>query len=254
MRQAPEDKLLLRRRDGMPAPSPVSGITTIGFDADDTLWHNERFFRITEEQFNSLLTGFAPPEDLSQKLLEAEKRNLDHYGFGIKGYTLSMIETAIEVTQGRVSANVIAEILALGRELLRHPIEPLPFVRETLEGLAGQYRLLLITKGDLFDQERKLAQSGLGELFDAIEIVSSKVASTYQTIFARHGEGPGQSAMVGNSLKSDVLPAIEAGAWGIYVPQALIWALDRAEEPTGSPRFKRIRHLGELPRLLSGQT
>ncbi|TKB55812.1 MAG: HAD family hydrolase, partial [Mesorhizobium sp.] len=154
-------------------------LTTIGFDADDTLWQNEQFFRVTEKRFAALLADHAEEDRISARLLEAEKRNLAVYGFGIKGFTLSMIETAIEVTNGQVPASTIAEILAAGREMLSHPIEPLPHARETVEKLAGAYRLVLITKGDLFDQERKLAQSGLGELFDAVEIVSDKSAATY---------------------------------------------------------------------------
>jgi putative hydrolase of the HAD superfamily len=134
-----------------------SSVTAIGFDADDTLWQNEQFYRLTEERFTALLSGFADPGQVSSRLLEAEKRNLRHYGFGIKGFTLSMIETAIEVTEGRVSTAVIGEILSVGRDMLSHPIETLPHVRETLTELADSYRLILITKGDLFDQERKLA-------------------------------------------------------------------------------------------------
>ncbi|HVR66423.1 MAG TPA: HAD family hydrolase [Verrucomicrobiae bacterium] len=230
---------------------PASRIlSAIGFDADDTLWQNEQFYRLTERRLTELLAEHAEPGDVSRRLLEAEKRNLEFYGFGIKGFTLSMIETAIEVTEGRAPAAVIQEILASGRELLRHPVETLPHVRETLEQLAGKYRIILITKGDLFDQERKLAQSGLGELFDAVEIVSDKNASTYQRVFSRHGDGPGRSMMVGNSLKSDVVPAIEAGSWGVYVPHDLTWSLEHVDEPADSARFRRLEHLGELMRLI----
>ncbi|SDB02941.1 HAD family hydrolase [Bauldia litoralis] len=225
-------------------------LTTIGFDADDTLWQNETFFRMTEERFHALVSDYAEGEDLSARLLEAEKRNLAAYGFGIKGFTLSMIETAVEVTNGEVPASVIGEILAAGREMLSHPVETLPRARETLEELTGDYRIVLITKGDLFDQERKLAQSGLGELFDAIEIVSSKTVETYTRIFAQHGDGPERGMMVGNSLRSDILPAIEAGGWGVYVPHDLTWALEHAEPPNGSPRFRELADLGGLPELV----
>lgn len=225
-------------------------LTTIGFDADDTLWHNEQFYRLTEQHFTALLADYAEPESISQRLLEAERRNLRIYGFGIKGFTLSMIETAIEITDGRAPASVIAAILDAGREMHDHPIETLPYVKETLEQLAGPYRLVLITKGDLFDQERKLAQSGLGDLFDAVEIVSDKNASTYARIFARHGDGPGHSMMVGNSLKSDIVPAIEAGSWGVYVPHDLTWALEHAEPPLHSPRFRKLEHIGGLIELI----
>jgi putative hydrolase of the HAD superfamily len=227
-----------------------SRLTTIGFDADDTLWQNEQFFRLTQARFAALLKDHAAPDHIGQTLFEAEKRNLRHYGYGIKGFTLSMIETALEVTDGNAPASVVTEILGFGREMLAHPVETLPHARETLEKLAGDYRMVLITKGDLFDQERKLAQSGLGDLFDAVEIVSEKNAATYERLFARHGDGAERSMMVGNSLRSDVLPAIEAGGWGVFVPHALTWALEHAEEPVEAPRFRRLGHLGELPGLI----
>lgn len=226
-------------------------LTTIGFDADDTLWQNEQFFRLTERRLADLLADHAPGVDVAARLLEAERRNLGLYGFGIKGFVLSMIETAVEVTRGRAPANVISEILAAGREMLAHPIEILPHARETLESLAGRYRLVLITKGDMFDQERKLAQSGLGALFDAVEIVSDKSTAAYARIFSRHGDGPEQSMMVGNSLKSDVVPAIEAGGWGVHVPHELTWVLEHADAPRTASRFREIGHLGELPSLLA---
>ncbi|MBN9243641.1 MAG: HAD family hydrolase [Mesorhizobium sp.] len=229
---------------------PGGGLTTIGFDADDTLWQNEQFFRATERRLVELLAGHAGDADVTARLLEAERRNLAVYGFGIKGFTLSMVETAIEVSGGTVPAAVIAEIVAAGREMLAHPIEILPHARETLERLAGSYRLVLVTKGDLFDQERKLAGSGLADLFDAVEIVSDKSATTYERVFSRHGDGPGRAMMVGNSLKSDIVPAIEAGGWGIHVPHDLTWVLEHVEPPLGSPRFRQIVHLGELPALI----
>jgi len=229
----------------------VQTITTIGFDADDTLWQNEAFFRLTQDHFAGLLADYAPPEHLHDHLLAAERRNLGHYGFGVKGFVLSMIETAIEVTQSRVPATVIAEIIAAGRDLLAHPIDLLPHAEATLRSLAADYRVLLITKGDLLDQERKLAQSGLGDLFHGVEIVSDKTATAYTRIFARHGQGAARSLMVGNSLKSDVLPAIEAGGWGVHVPHGLTWALDRAEPPKGHPRFHTLPDLGGLPDLLA---
>lgn len=225
-------------------------ITAIGFDADDTLWQNEAFFRITQERFADLLADHADPDHLAERLDAAERRNLGAYGFGIKGFVLSMIETAIEVTGERVPARVIRELIEAGQEMLAHPIHLLPQARETVEALAGRYRLVLITKGDLIDQERKLAQSGLGELFDAVEIVSDKTRATYSSAFTRHGTGPNEALMVGNSLKSDVLPALEAGAWGVYVPHDLTWGYERAEPPLAHPRFAEIADLGGLPALI----
>lgn len=225
-------------------------ISTIGFDADDTLWHHERYFQLTQSRFTQLLAEFAAPADLEQKLLAAEKRNVAHYGFGIKGFTLSMVETAIEVTGGQVPGAIIGQILDAGRDMLSHPIEPLPGVRQALEALKPDFNLVLITKGDLIDQERKLAQSGLGEFFDAVEIVSHKTEATYQQVFARHGTGPQSAMMVGNSLRSDILPALGAGAWGVHVPSDFNWALDHAERPQNAQKFRMIEHLGKLEALI----
>jgi putative hydrolase of the HAD superfamily len=225
-------------------------IRTIAFDADDTLWQNEQFFRLTQERFVSLLSEHAERAHLEERLLDAERRNLGHYGFGIKGFTLSMIETAIEVTEQRVPASVISEIIAAGQDMLSHPIELLEGVEETVGQLAEAHHILLITKGDLLDQERKLAQSGLGDLFDGVEIVSDKTEAVYGEIFARRGVSPEAAMMVGNSLKSDVIPAIGAGAWGVYVPHDLTWALEHAEAPAAHPRFVKLQSLTGLPALV----
>lgn len=226
-------------------------VSVIGFDADDTLWQNEQYYKLTESHFRSLLADYAEGDHVSDRLLEAEKRNLAHYGFGIKGFTLSMIETALEITEGRAPSSVISEILGIGRDLLSHPVECLPHARDALDALAGKYFLVLITKGDLFDQERKLAQSGLGDYFDAVEIVSDKTATTYRRIFGKHGEGPERSMMIGNSLKSDVVPAIAAGAWGVFVPHELTWVLEHVEKPEEAPRFREIPDLGHVPDLVA---
>ncbi len=226
-------------------------VTTIGFDADDTLWQNETFYRITQDRFADLLADYTEPDPLHARLLEAERRNLGHYGFGIKGFMLSMIETAIEVTEARVPAPVIAEILAAGQEMLAHPIELLPQVEETVRRLAEDHTLVLITKGDLLDQERKLAQSGLGELFDAVEIVSDKREAVYARAFTTHGDGPERAMMVGNSMKSDVIPALAAGAWGVFVPHGLTWELEHAAAPEGHPRFREIDTLGRVIDLVA---
>ncbi|WP_371133941.1 HAD family hydrolase [Tabrizicola sp.] len=226
-------------------------LSTIGFDADDTLWQNETFFRLTQDRFATLLADYADATHLHDRLLAAERRNIGHYGFGVKGFTLSMIETAIEVTDARVPASVIAELVAAGREMLEHPIELLPHVRATVTALAQEYRIVLITKGDLLDQERKLAQSGLGDLFDAVEIVSHKTAAAYTTIFRRHGTGADQAMMVGNSLKSDVIPALEAGSWGVYIPHGLTWALETADLPVDHHRLHELTDLSALPALVA---
>jgi putative hydrolase of the HAD superfamily len=228
----------------------MTRITTIGFDADDTLWHNERFFRLTQDHFVSLLADYTDRDTLEARLLAAERRNLGQYGFGIKGFVLSMIETAIEVTDQRVPARVIAELLAAGQDMLRHPIELLPHAAEAIAALAPAHRLILITKGDLLDQERKLAQSGLGDLFDAVEIVSDKTPTIYARIFAQHGDGPEAALMVGNSMKSDIIPPILAGGWAVHVPHGLEWEIEKADPPLDHPRFRQIRDLGQLTDLM----
>jgi putative hydrolase of the HAD superfamily len=226
-------------------------LTTIGFDADDTLWHSERAFRLTEERFAALLADHVDAKGLSERLLETEKRNLHFYGFGRKGFVLSMIETAIDVTDGKVPTSILRDLIELGREMAAHPIEILPGVRETLERTAERYRIILITKGDLLDQEQKLARSNLGDLFQAVEIVSDKSPLTYQRIFARHGDGPERSMMVGNSLKSDVVPAIEVGSWGVFIPHELTWSMEHADAPKDAPRFRQLERIDELTRLLA---
>ncbi|MEO9787153.1 MAG: HAD family hydrolase [Aurantimonas coralicida] len=229
----------------------MPALTTIGFDADDTLWHNERFFQLTEARFREMLADHADAELVSSRLLEAERRNLGHYGFGIKGFVLSMIETALDVTGDTASPAIVRQILDAGREMLEHPVEALPEAQETLAALAGTYKLVLITKGDLFDQERKLAASGLGDYFDAVEIVSDKPAATYARLFARHGDGPARAMMVGNSLKSDVLPALAAGSFGVHVPHELTWALEHAEQPKNAARFRQVDRLGEVRTIIA---
>ncbi len=226
-------------------------LTTIGFDADDTLWHNETFFRLTQDRFAALLADHSPADHLHDRLLAAERRNLGHYGFGVKGFTLSMIETAIEVSGGQVPATVIGEILAAGREMLAHPVDLLPHARATVTALAADYGVVLITKGDLLDQERKLAQSGLGDLFNGVEIVSDKTPEIYRAAFARHGTGADQGLMVGNSLKSDVLPMLAVGGWGVHVPHGLTWALEQADPPQGHSRFHQMADLSPLPDLVA---
>lgn len=222
---------------------------TIGLDADDTLWHNERGFQMTQDRFADMLADAADPAHLRERLLAAEHRNLTIYGFGVKGFVLSMIETAIEVTDAKVSTDVISELLAMGRAMLADPVELLPDVADALAALRPHAELVLITKGDLLDQERKLAQSGLGDLFDSVEIVSDKTASVYARIFARHDTA--HQMMVGNSLRSDVIPALEAGAWGVHVPHDLTWEYERADAPNGHRHFCQIDSIAKLPALVA---
>lgn len=220
-------------------------ITTLGVDADDTLWHHETVFRLTHERFAALLAPHAPRADLLDALAAAERRNLRFYGYGVKAFTLSMIETALEVAPD-TPGSVLREILAAGREMLTHPIDTLPGVEASLRALGDRYRLVVITKGDLLDQERKLAASGLGDLFHAFEVVSEKTPEVYARLFVRHGQGPERSAMVGNSLRSDILPALEAGAYAAHIPYPLTWAHEMGETPVGHPRFAELNHFGEV--------
>lgn len=229
----------------------ITNVTTIAFDADDTLWHNETIFRLTEERFAALLQAEMDSEPLMERLLATERKNLKFYGYGIKGFTLSMIETALEITGEKLSPSIISEILAAGREMLTHPVDTLPGVRETLESLSRSFRLIVITKGDLFDQERKVAESGLGEIFNAVEIVSEKSVETYRELLTKHGTGPEQAIMVGNSLKSDVRPALEAGAWGVYIPYHITWGMEVADEPADHHRYRKLKAIEQLLELVA---
>ena len=227
-------------------------ITTVGLDADDTLWHNETIFRLTHARFVDLLDDHGDAATIEARLAETEQRNLRLYGYGVKGFTLSMIETAMELTQDKVSIGVIKQILAAGREMLTEPVEPLPGVDQALARLSERYRLVLITKGDLLHQEQKLAASGLGDLFAAVEIVSEKDADTYRRVFARHGTGPEQSVMAGNSVRSDVVPALDAGCWGALIPYPLVWAHEAASAPSDHPRYVELGSISDLPAWVDG--
>lgn len=226
-------------------------ITTVGLDADDTLWHNETIFRLTHARFVDLLADHGDEALIEARLAETEQRNLRLYGYGVKGFTLSMIETAMALTDGTAPPHVVREILAAGREMLAHPVETLPGVDEVVAELSETYRLVLITKGDLLDQERKLAASGLGERFAAVEIVSEKDRSTYDRVFNRHGTGPAQAVMVGNSMKSDVLPAIAAGAFAVHIPYAVTWAHELADAPENEPLYTSLDSIEALPQIIN---
>lgn len=228
-------------------------ITTVGLDADDTLWHNETIFRLTQARFVTLLAERADPAAVEARLSEIETRNLRLYGYGVKGFTLSMIETAMELCDGEPPASALREILAAGREMLAHPVETLAGVDEALAVLSERYRLVLITKGDLLDQERKLATSGLGDLFAAVEIVSEKDSATYTRVFSRHGTGATEAVMAGNSMKSDVLPALDAGAWAVHIPYHVTWAHEVAEAPADHPRFGALETIADLPAWISAR-
>jgi len=229
-------------------------ITTIAFDADDTLWHTERIFITTKEKYTALLGDFADKDFIEQHLDATETNNIKHFGYGIKGFTLSMIETACELTEGRITGDKIKEIIGFAKEMLAAPIEVLEGVRETIEELSKNYRLLVITKGDLLDQETKLAQSGLGDYFDGFEIVPRKDAKIYKYVMRRHALSAEEFLMVGNSLKSDILPVLEAGAQAVFVPYETEWFHEKVtDEELEGKNFGRIETMRELPEWLKSK-
>lgn len=227
-------------------------IRLVCLDADDTLWHNETFFRLTFQRFAGLLAPYAEGVLLEERLAAVERRNLATYGYGVKGFTLSMIETALEIGGAGLPASVTAEILAAGREMMRHPVDLLEGVREALVQLSARAPLVLVTKGDLFHQESKLAASGVGEYFSGVEIVSEKTPETYRRVFARHATDAAQAVMAGNSMRSDILPVLDAGGWAALVPYALTWDHELAEAPSGHPRYRELGHLDELAAWIAG--
>ncbi|MBC7952724.1 MAG: HAD family hydrolase [Rhodospirillaceae bacterium] len=223
-------------------------ITAIAFDGDDTLWHNEPLFWASTQRFQQLLAPYSDPAALAERLTATEIANLGLFGYGIKGFVLSMIETAIQVSGGRVPNAVIQEFLDRGKDMLAHPVHLLDGVAEALAAVRARgVTVMLITKGDLFDQESKLARSGLAELLDVIEIVSEKDAATYGRLLTRHGIAPDQA---GNSVRSDVLPMLEAGGWAVHVPYASTWVHEQADAPKDHPRYRPIGGMGELAGVL----
>lgn len=231
---------------------PATSDLVIGFDADDTLWHNESIFEKTHERYRALLAQYHNAATVDRTLFATEMRNLDLYGYGVKGFTLSAIETAIELTAGRIRAEEIQQLIVLGRQMLAHPVELLDGVEETLAALAGRHRLLLITKGDLRDQERKLTKSRLAPHFRHVEIISEKNELTYAEVLRRHGVAVRRFLMVGNSLKSDILPVLALGGAGAHVPYHLTWAAERVEEvPPAEGRFFRLASIRELPAVVA---
>jgi putative hydrolase of the HAD superfamily len=225
-------------------------LRTLAFDADDTLWHNEMHYAETQEAFRALLRPFHDDAWIDDRLHATEMRNLQHYGYGIKGFTLSMIETALELTEDRLDGAGIRQVVGLGKAMLDKPVVPLPGVAEALQALAGAFDLMVITKGDLFDQETKLAKSGLGGHFSKVEIVSEKDEATYAAILRRHGIRPAAFTMVGNSVKSDILPVLALGGRAVHIPYHLTWAHEVVASPVGSP-FPVLETIHELPALLA---
>jgi putative hydrolase of the HAD superfamily len=226
-------------------------LDAIAFDGDDTLWHNEGLFSMTQERFHALLAHAVAPEELDARLLATERENVAVYGYGVKGFTLSMIETAIEVTDGNVDAGTIARILTFAKEQLSHPVELLPGAAETIDALVDRYRLLLITKGDLFDQESKIARSGLADRFDVIEVVAEKEPDVYRRVLRRNAIDPERFLMIGNSVRSDVLPVLAVGGRAAHVPYHLTWELEVAEAPHEHNGYWELDDISQVPALVA---
>jgi putative hydrolase of the HAD superfamily len=222
-------------------------VNLICLDADDTLWHNMRHFDVAERALFTVLKQFVGSEIVRDRLQQVGARNLALYGYGVKSFTLSMIETATELCGDALLPSAVREILAIGRDLLNHPIELLPGVEVALHALQDRAQLVLVTKGELLHQETKLAASGLGDRFSGIEIVSEKTADSFRRLISHYGAAPERSVMAGDSIRSDVLPALEAGTWAAHVPHEIVWFYERADPPLNHPRFKRLQNLAELP-------
>jgi putative hydrolase of the HAD superfamily len=223
----------------------------LAFDGDDTLWHNESRFHLTQSALRDLVRRHVPDADVDNHLFEVEMRNLGLYGYGIKAFTLSMLETAIHLTEGRIPAADLQVILGWGKRMLMEPTELLDGVQETLLEISARYSLLLITKGDLFDQESKLARSGLADLFSGVEILSDKTVDSYGSLLKRRGIEPKDFVMVGNSLRSDIAPVVALGARAVHIPYHVTWAHEHVpEESLPSEGWYRLESIAGLGGLL----
>lgn len=223
---------------------------TIAFDADDTLWHNEPYFDEAQAKFCELFQDFASKQEILQLILNHQVKNMPLYGFGIKAFTLSMIEAALELTNHQINGAIIEKIIAIGKNLLQKPVELMPNVTEVLEQLKGKHKLVVATKGDLKDQHRKLHDSGLGHYFHHIEVMSDKTDLDYTKMLHRLDCQPENFIMVGNSLKSDVLPVLNIGGMGIHIPYHTTWEYEKIDFEIKHDNFKAITNLTELFEIL----
>ncbi|HVH63184.1 MAG TPA: HAD family hydrolase [Candidatus Dormibacteraeota bacterium] len=226
-------------------------VRVLGFDGDDTLWHSETRFTVTQNEFRDLVHRHVPEVDVDARLAEMEMKNLAIYGYGIKSFTLSMLETAIELTEGKIPASDLEVVLGWGKRMLMEPTKLLDGVEATLRQLASRYDLFLITKGDLFDQESKLAQSGLGDLFFGVEILSDKNVDSYRGVFKRRGIAAETFVMVGNSLRSDIVPVVQLGARAIYIPYEVTWHHELVpEDVLPANGWRKVERIADLPSVL----
>jgi putative hydrolase of the HAD superfamily len=228
----------------------MAGLQLVGFDADDTLWRSEDYFDAAQAEFERIVGGYVDLDDARaiDRLYAIEKGNLAIFGYGVKGMALSMIEAAIAITARRISAEDLHRIVELAKDMLRHPVELLPGVREAVEAIAAEHAVVLITKGDLFHQEAKVRDSGLADLFRRIEIVSEKDAPTYARVLAEFDVAAEHFAMIGNSLRSDIAPVLQLGGWGVHVPYHTTWIHEReADVAADAPRLRSVASARDLP-------
>ena len=225
-------------------------IQVIGFDADDTLWVNETYFRDTEEKFAELLEGYETKNKIDQELFKMEMANLDTYGYGIKGFVLSMIESALDLSNNKISQETLGEILILGKKMISHPVELLDGVEEVLSKLMGKYRLIVLTKGDLLDQERKLEKSGLSQYFHHVEVLSDKKERNYSNLLEHLNIKIDEFLMIGNSLKSDVLPILNIGAKAVHIPFHTTWAHEMVADDEMVNNHLKLNSLKDILKYL----
>lgn len=224
----------------------TSSIKVIAFDADDTLWVNEPYYQASEKKFEEILSAYAPGCEARKELVKTDIQNVEIYGYGVKGFVLSMIETALRLTDHNIPQSVIRDLINLGKEMLQMPVELLDGVEDTLNHLKGRYRLILATKGDLLDQQRKLKRSGLIACFDHIEIMSDKQEADYKDLIRRINVQPHEFLMVGNSVKSDILPVLALGGLAIHIPFHVTWEHEKVEKPLASERFAEFSFMAEI--------
>ncbi|MBN2731457.1 MAG: HAD family hydrolase [Balneolaceae bacterium] len=231
----------------------MENINYIAFDADDTLWVNEPIFQSAEEKCKEILGPYIAPSELSDRLYETEMKNLKLFGYGIKSFMLSLIETVVELSDNKVSGEDVQQIIDLGKDMIRHPVELLDSVEETVITLKEDYTLMILTKGDLFDQESKIARSGLDPHFKHIEIVSKKNEDVYSNILSRYAIEPSEFLMIGNSLKSDVLPVSSIGAQAVHIPFHTTWAHETIDpSDTEKDGYHKLENISQVPQLLNG--
>ena len=224
----------------------LNGIKVIAFDADDTLWVNEPYYRKAEEEFCELLKDYMPKETCNRILFDIEMKNLEVYGYGIKPFALSLIEAAITISDNKIPISVVTTLIDRAKKMLHHPIELLDGIEQTLKVLSKKYRLVMATKGDLLDQERKLIKSGLEEYFHHIEIVSDKTPNNYRKLIRQLDIQPDEFLMIGNSMKSDILPVLDVGAYAFHIPYHTTWAHEVVHEETNHDKYIELNRASEL--------